>query len=126
MTALPPGVGTSPARLAAWTVTARPGGQVVVTICELRDPAGLQRTLRSDGVPATVRFGINNNPEPCLYYPLSPGQYDRLQAKIFPENTGSAAEDAFTIDTPGSPPASGCGSPSARPRPKPGRPACPA
>ena len=32
-------------------------GTVNVTIHELRDPAGLQRKLRADGVPANVIFG---------------------------------------------------------------------
>ena len=99
VTALLPG-GTGPARLAAWTVTAQPGGRVVVTIRELRDPAGLQRTLHGDGVPATVRFGDNNNPQSCLYYPLSPAQYYRLEPKVFPADNGDAqGENAFVIDT---------------------------
>jgi len=42
--------------LAAWTVVKRGDGTVYVTINELRDPAGLQRTLRADGVPASVTF----------------------------------------------------------------------
>jgi hypothetical protein len=43
-------------RLAAWTVTKGPGQQVKIMVRELRDPAGLQRTLRADGVPVTVAF----------------------------------------------------------------------
>jgi hypothetical protein len=45
-----------PAQLAAWTVTRQADGNIRVTIRELRDPAGLQRTLRADGVPASVTF----------------------------------------------------------------------
>ncbi len=45
-----------PARLAAWTVTRQADGNIRITIRELRDPAGLQRTLRADGVPASVTF----------------------------------------------------------------------
>jgi hypothetical protein len=44
------------AHLAAWTVTAEPGGVVAVTIRDLRDAAGLQRALQARGVRATVRF----------------------------------------------------------------------
>ncbi len=44
-------------QLAAWTVVKHPDGTVDVTIRELRDPAGLQRKLRADGVPASVIFG---------------------------------------------------------------------
>ncbi|MGD0924118.1 MAG: hypothetical protein ABR926_02865 [Streptosporangiaceae bacterium] len=42
--------------LAAWTVTKGPGGTVSIMVRQLRDPAGLQRTLRADGVPAAVAF----------------------------------------------------------------------
>jgi hypothetical protein len=43
-------------RLAAWTVAKRADGTIQVTIREMRDPAGLQRKLRADGVPAAVTF----------------------------------------------------------------------
>jgi hypothetical protein len=105
VTTLLAGGDTGSARLAAWTVTAQPGGRVVVTIRELRDPAGLQRALRADGVPASVHFGDNNNPPSCLYYPFSPAQYYRLEPQVFPEDNGNAlGEDAFVID-PGAIPA---------------------
>lgn len=45
-----------PVTLAAWSVIKERHGLVKVTIRELRDPAGLQRTLRAVGVPAHVRF----------------------------------------------------------------------
>jgi len=53
---LPGGGRRAPVRLAAWTVTTEPTGIVAVTIRDLRDPAGLQRTLAAHGVPALVRF----------------------------------------------------------------------
>jgi hypothetical protein len=43
-------------RLAAWTVAKQANGTIDVTIRQLRDPAGLQRTLRADGLPAAVTF----------------------------------------------------------------------
>ncbi len=43
-------------QVAAWTVVKQADGTVSVTIREMRDPAGLQRRLRADGVPATVTF----------------------------------------------------------------------
>jgi hypothetical protein len=55
-------------RLAAWTVTQQPDGIIHVTINELRDPAGLQATLRADGVPASVSFG-NGQQTACRPYP---------------------------------------------------------
>ena len=48
-------------QLAAWTVVRHSDGTVGVTIRELRDPAGLQRKLRADGVPASVIFGDQPN-----------------------------------------------------------------
>jgi hypothetical protein len=44
------------ATLTAWTVTPERHGLIKVTIRQLRDPAGLQRTLRAAGVLANVRF----------------------------------------------------------------------
>lgn len=45
------------ARLAAWTVTRQADGTIQVSFFgQLRDPAALQRTLRADGVPASVTF----------------------------------------------------------------------
>jgi hypothetical protein len=44
------------ASLAAWTVVKQADGTVRVIVREFRDPAGLQRTLRADGVPASVIF----------------------------------------------------------------------
>jgi hypothetical protein len=38
----------------------------VVKIREFRDPAGLQRKLRADGVPASVHFGTLRPGEPLL------------------------------------------------------------
>jgi hypothetical protein len=100
-----PGSGPDRAQLTAWTVATQPGGQVTVTLRELRDPAGLQRTLRADGVPAIVRFS-NQNPRPCLFYPLSPSQGQRLDAKIIPQDasTEGNGQDAFTIDKSAIPP----------------------
>ena len=48
------------AQLAAWTVVKQADGTVVVKIREFRDPAGLQRRLRADGIPASVQFNPAN------------------------------------------------------------------
>lgn len=89
--------GTTRATLAAWTVISKPGGQVSVTIRELRDPAGLQRRLRADGVPATVRF-TSQFPRPCQYYRLPARQAFRLLSRIFPRSTSTSGQTAFTIN----------------------------
>jgi hypothetical protein len=55
-------------QLAAWTVVKQPSGNIFVTIRELHNPAGLQATLRADGVPATVTFLGQLNPA-CYPWP---------------------------------------------------------
>jgi hypothetical protein len=50
------------AQLAAWIVTRQADGSIQVTFREATDPAGLQRTLRADGVPVSVTFTGQQNP----------------------------------------------------------------
>lgn len=50
------------AQLTAWTVTKQADGTISVTIRELSDAAGLEHSLRADGVPATVTFDNQPNP----------------------------------------------------------------
>lgn len=64
-------------QLAAWTVVRRPDGAISVTIRELRDPAGLQRKLRADGVLASVTF-FGQEPRSCQPYPSSPALLHRV------------------------------------------------
>jgi hypothetical protein len=64
------------AQLAAWTVARQADGSIRVTIRELRDPAGLQRRLRADGVPASVTFTGQQNPA-CRGYPGGGSQSQR-------------------------------------------------
>jgi hypothetical protein len=56
------------ARLAAWTVTRQANGDIDVTISQLENPAGLQSTLRADGVPAHVNFAKVGPKVPCYIY----------------------------------------------------------
>jgi hypothetical protein len=49
-------------RLAAWTVARQADGSIKVTFRQATDAAGLQRTLRADGVPASVTFTGQENP----------------------------------------------------------------
>jgi hypothetical protein len=74
----------APARLAAWTVATQADGGIRVTIRELRNPAGLQRALRADGVPASVTFLGHLNPA-CQPYPStgSKSQRRHLLASVF-------------------------------------------
>jgi hypothetical protein len=92
-----------PAQLTAWTVARKPGGAVQVAIREMRDPAGLQRRLRADGIPATIRFASqvprpSQLPRPCLYYRLPPRQIARLTWRIFPQSTNASGQTALTIN----------------------------
>jgi hypothetical protein len=66
--ASPPG-----ARLAAWTVTRQAGGSIKVTFRRATNPAGLQQTLRADGVPASVTFTGQQNTA-CQAYHVSASQ----------------------------------------------------
>jgi hypothetical protein len=80
------------AKLAAWTVAAKPGGTIAITIRELRDPAGLRHALRADGVPATVTFAGHAFtpstdpplPRSCRVPAMSDQANSELQAKIMP------------------------------------------
>jgi hypothetical protein len=83
------------AQLAAWTVARQTDGSIQVTIRELRDPAGLQRTLRADGVPASVTFTGQQNPA-CQGYPGGGSQSQRrhLLSSVV---TGPAGRDAMVI-----------------------------
>jgi hypothetical protein len=56
------------AQLTAWTVTKLADGNISVRINQFNDPAGLQSTLRADGVPASVTFASQRNPA-CHPYP---------------------------------------------------------
>jgi hypothetical protein len=64
-------------QLAAWTVVRRPDGVISVTIRQLRNPAGLQRRLRADGVPASVTF-FGQEPRSCRPYPVDPALLHRV------------------------------------------------
>lgn len=66
---LVPGGHPAKAQLAAWTVTRDPDGGITVTVNQMKDPAGLQATLRADGIPARVTF----NPVNAMNKPLPTG-----------------------------------------------------
>src|SRR6516162_6549728 len=57
-------------QLAAWTVVRQADGTIEVTLRQLRDPAGLQRTLRADGLPAAVTF-TGQLPSSCQRFAAS-------------------------------------------------------
>jgi hypothetical protein len=69
--------------LTAWTVVKHADGTVYVRINQLRDPGGLQRKLRAEGVPASVVFGnpINVQLKPCQWYH---GNVSGLLQKVVP------------------------------------------
>jgi hypothetical protein len=88
-----PQTGRQPAaHLAAWTVTRLADGDISVTIRELQDPAGLQGTLRADGIPASVTFAGQLNPA-CRPYPggtipWPPQSPTPLLRQVFPKPYG--------------------------------------
>lgn len=79
---------TPPARLAAWTVTKAPHGLIAIRVSQLSDPAGLQRELRADGVPAAVAFqrgAVSLTPplpRECHDTGLSPRESAAIQGRI--------------------------------------------
>jgi hypothetical protein len=58
-------------QLAAWTVSRQADGNIKITFREAADAAGLQRTLRADGVPASVTFAGQQDPA-CQPYTAGP------------------------------------------------------
>ena len=64
-------------QLAAWTVVRQANGTIEVTLRQLRDPAGLQRTLRADGLPATVTFS-GQMPRSCQRFQTNLAQINRI------------------------------------------------
>jgi len=66
--ASPPGV-----RLTAWTVARQVGGSIKVIFRQATDPAGLQQTLRADGVPISVSFTGQQNTT-CQPYHIGASQ----------------------------------------------------
>ena len=84
------------AQLAAWTVARQTNGSIQVTIRELRDPAGLQATLRADGVPANVTFGGQPNPV-CQGYPFDGTRSQRLQLLNSVVTAPATGQDVMVI-----------------------------
>jgi hypothetical protein len=66
-----PGNPLANARLAAWTVAKQANGDIDVTVRQLKNPAGLQSTLRADGVPVNVSFTGQSMTGSCQFYPMS-------------------------------------------------------
>jgi hypothetical protein len=70
------------AHLAAWIVTRQADGTIQVGFFgQMRDPAGLQRTLRADGVPASVTVIGQQNPA-CHLIPPQPTGKPPLAARV--------------------------------------------
>ena len=100
------------AQLTAWTVTKLADGNISVTINQFKDPAGLQSTLRADGVPASVTFARQRN-QTCQPYPAgAPGPgivpTPPLLKQVFPKpyqglpgNLTPGTGPARSVNTPG-------------------------
>jgi len=114
------------ARLAAWTVTRQAAGDIDVTINQLKNPAGLQTTLRADGLPVNVSFSGAALSASCKPYnvsksvlsavvQLSPGGRSAhfvIDPSALPSGTGLAIYDNPGGGVPpASPSAQGAGNP---------------
>jgi hypothetical protein len=103
LTGSPASPGQGKVTLAAWSVVKEPHGLLKVTIRQLRNPAGLERTLRADGVPANVRFvhhffqpsNSNDVPEGCLPPHLSSQAIAKVDGKLIPNMTVPEADAAI-------------------------------
>jgi hypothetical protein len=81
------------ARLAAWRVAKQASGDINVTINQLQNPAGLQSTLRADGLPVNVSFSGSPQGASCQPYAASK---DVLSAVV--QLSSSDASAHFVID----------------------------
>jgi hypothetical protein len=98
-----PGSRSASARLAAWTVAVQANGDIDVTINQLKDPAGLQATLRADGLPVTVSFSGPLMSASCQGYDASQStlnavarihrDYLAIDPSALPSGTGLAIFD---------------------------------
>ena len=75
------------ARLAAWVITRDPDGGITVNVNQMKNPAGLQATLRADGIPARVTFDplrwmTQPLPAGCAAPKMSDRANAQLQSKI--------------------------------------------
>jgi len=84
-----PGSHPASVRLAAWTVARQANGDIDVTISQLQNPAGLQATLRADGLPVNVSFSGPQPPASCQPYTNTAHDVLRAVAK-FHTSDGSA------------------------------------
>lgn len=99
------GAPASPVTLDAWTVTVGPDHTVTVTVRQLSDAAGLQQTLRADGIPVRVAFqpGMPSDTPPlpaeCRNVTMSDEANAELQGKILgpPAVTPSGQGIALTL-----------------------------
>jgi hypothetical protein len=85
-------------RLAAWTVFRQANGTIDVTIRQLRDPAGLQATLRADGVPATVHLVGQPGPACQPYIPASKAASEALLNRIYQPQPSAPDTVVLIID----------------------------
>ena len=98
-----PGSHSASVRLAAWTVAKQANGDIDVTINQLKDPAGLQATLRADGLPVTVSFSGPMPSTSCQPYGASQStlrtvaqfrsDYLAIDPSALPSGTGVAIYD---------------------------------
>jgi hypothetical protein len=92
-----PGGGATAFATADYSVQPHPDGTFTVTIKQLRDPAGLQRALRADGIAAYVRY-LPTPDGPCAYQQRGSGKADFwLMPEIVSGPTASSRTTILTI-----------------------------
>lgn len=93
-----PGSRPADARLAAWTVAKQANGDIDVTISQLENPAGLQSTLRADGLPVNVSFSGHSMTASCQFYPTSMGVLSAIAH--FPSGGSTAGGTVYIVIKP--------------------------
>ncbi|MBV9095254.1 MAG: hypothetical protein JO132_15480 [Streptosporangiaceae bacterium] len=102
-----PGRSAGPLVTEAWAVQRNPDGTIKVTFEQARDAAGLQRTLRADGIRAYVRFTtwVVNPGGPVTAWPAeqcnqAPGGRPvpgRIVSQVFPFPAGGAPNRGYAV-----------------------------
>ena len=98
-----PGTRPGSVQLAAWTVSRQANGDIDVTVNQLKDPTGLQATLRADGLPVSVSFSGTPFSGSCQPYSVSRDalrsvaqfhrDYIAIDPSALPSGTGIAIFD---------------------------------
>jgi hypothetical protein len=96
---------------AAWTIQVNQDRTVTITVRQLRDPEGLQQTLRREGIPAIVRYipmvtekvgGQLVSGPACGYTPPRPAFPSAISRAVIVSGPGGSSTASLARPTPSS------------------------